>query len=145
MQSTCQAQTPPIIKSQKASSVTSSGNSNFKRIWQNFWHQGYNSGINFEKVSNGFLGNFKAANFKELVQDLMNSYERLGCNMSLKMQFLLSHLDLFPLECGDMSDEHGELFHQDISLMEQRYKGTQSSAMLGVYCWMMKRGAPETK
>ena len=87
MQSTCQAQTPPIIKSQKASSVTSSGNSNFKRIWQNFWHQGYNSGINFEKVSNGFLGNFKAANFKELVQDLMNSYERLGCNMSLKMHF----------------------------------------------------------
>jgi len=39
----------------------------------------------FEKVLNGFLGNFKAANFRELVQD---SYEQLGCNMSLKMHFL---------------------------------------------------------
>jgi len=31
----------------------------------------------FEKVSNGFLGNFKAANFRELVQDMMDSYEQL--------------------------------------------------------------------
>jgi hypothetical protein len=41
----------------------------------------------FEKVSNGFLGNFKAANFRELVQGLVDSYEQLGCSMSLKMDF----------------------------------------------------------
>jgi len=92
----------------------------------------------FEKVSNGFLGNFKAANFRELVQDLMDSYEQLGCNMSLKMHFLFSHLNFFPLNCGDVSDEHGERFHHDISLMEHRYKGKWSAAMLGDYCWMMK-------
>jgi hypothetical protein len=39
----------------------------------------------FEKVSNGFLGNFKAANFRELVQDLVDSYGQLGCTMSLKI------------------------------------------------------------
>ena len=100
--STCQVQTPPVIRSQKASSVTSSGISNFQRMRQNFWHQGYNSGIYFEKISNGFLGNFKPANFRELVQDLMDSYERLGCNMSLKMHFLFSRLDLFPLNCGGL-------------------------------------------
>jgi hypothetical protein len=32
----------------------------------------------FEKVSNVFLGNFKATNFRELIQDLMDSYEQLG-------------------------------------------------------------------
>jgi len=74
----------------------------------------------FEKVSNGFLGNFKAANFRELVQDLMDSYEQLGCNISLKMHFLFSHLNFFPLNCGDVSDKHGERFHQDISVMEHR-------------------------
>ena len=62
----------------------------------------------FEKVSNDFLGNFKAANFRDLVQD---SHEQLGCNISLKMHFLFSHLDLFPLNCGDVSSEHGERFH----------------------------------
>ena len=32
----------------------------------------------FEKISNGFLGDFKAANFRDLVQDLVDSYEQLG-------------------------------------------------------------------
>ena len=32
----------------------------------------------FEKFSNGFLRNFEAANFKELLQDLVDSYEQLG-------------------------------------------------------------------
>jgi len=76
----------------------------------------------FEKVSNGFLGNFKAANFGELVQDLMDSYEQLGCNISLKMHFLFSHLDFFPLNCGAVSNKHGECFHQDILVVEHRYK-----------------------
>ena len=45
MQTTCQAQIPPIIRSQKTSSMTSSGISNFQKIRQNFWHHSYNSGI----------------------------------------------------------------------------------------------------
>ena len=39
MQTTCQAQAPPIIRSQKASSMTSSRISNFQKIRQNFWQQ----------------------------------------------------------------------------------------------------------
>ena len=35
MQTTCKAQTPPIIRSQKVSSMTSSGISNFQTIRQN--------------------------------------------------------------------------------------------------------------
>ena len=38
-------QTPPIIRSQKANSMTLSGISKFQKMRQNFWHQGYNSGI----------------------------------------------------------------------------------------------------
>jgi len=99
----------------------------------------------FEKVSSGFLGSFKAANFRELVEGLMDSYEELGCNMSLKRHFLFLHLGFFPLNYGAVSDKHGERFHQDISMMEYRYKGKWSAAMLGDYCWAMKRDAPETK
>jgi len=96
----------------------------------------------FEKVSNGFLGNLKAAYFRELVQDLVDSNEQLGCNTS---HFLFSHLDFFPLNCGDMSNEHVERFHQDISVMEHSCKGKWSAPMSGDYCSMMKRDAPETK
>ena len=34
--------------------------------------------------------------------------------MSLKMHFLHSHLEFFPENNGDVSDEHGERFHLDI-------------------------------
>ena len=45
------------------------------------------------------------------------------CNMSLKIHFLHSHLDFFPKNVGAVSDEHGERFHQEISVMERRYQG----------------------
>jgi hypothetical protein len=32
------------------------------------------------------------------------------------MHFLDSHLDFFPQNLGNVSDEHGEGFHQDISI-----------------------------
>ena len=42
--------------------------------------------------------------------------------MSVKMHFLPSHLDYFPQNCGDLSEEQGERFHQDIRVMEERYQ-----------------------
>ena len=65
--------------------------------------------------------------------------------MSMKIHFLLSHMDFFPLNCVAVSGEYGERFQQDISAMEHRYKGKWSTAILGDYCWMMESGAIETK
>jgi len=65
--------------------------------------------------------------------------------MLLKMHFLFSHLDFFLLNCGDVSDGYVVRFHQDISVMEHRYKVKESSAILSDYCWMIKMDAPETK
>lgn len=74
----------------------------------------------------------------------LNAYEGMGCNMSLKIHFLHSHLDFFPENLGDVSDEHGERFHQDIAIMEKRYQGKWSPRMLGDYCWTLIRDLPET-
>jgi len=43
--------------------------------------------------------------------------------------------------CGAVSDEHGELFHQDISSMEKRYQAKWNCAMLADYCWTLARDA----
>jgi len=75
----------------------------------------------------------------------MDSYGQLGCNMSLKMHFLFSHLDFCPLNCGEVKDERGESFHQDNLVMEHRYTRKWSAAILGDYCWLMKRDAAVTK
>jgi len=47
----------------------------------------------FKFVVKGFLGNRRAQNYEELVNNLLKSYQKLGCNMSLKVLFLHSHLD----------------------------------------------------
>ena len=47
----------------------------------------------FKFVVKGFLGNRRAQNYEELVKNLLQSYQKLGCNMSLKIHFLHSHLD----------------------------------------------------
>jgi len=50
--------------------------------------------------------------------------------MCLKIHFLESHLDFFLENLGEVSDEHGERFHQDIMSMEKRYQGKWTSRML---------------
>ncbi|UYV61239.1 hypothetical protein LAZ67_1004007 [Cordylochernes scorpioides] len=71
-------------------------------------------------VCKNFLGSVKVENYLDIVNNLLLSYKALGCNMSLKIHFLHSHLDFFPDNLGAVSDEHCERFHQDISSMEKR-------------------------
>ena len=97
----------------------------------------------FRLVSTNFLGNIRAENYKELIEDMLTLYHKLGCNMSLKIHMLHSHLDFFPNNCGMVSDEHGERFHQEIATMEKRYQGKWSTSMLADYCWTLIRNAPE--
>lgn len=59
--------------------------------------------------------------------------------MSLKIHFLHSHLDFFPENLGDVSDEHGERFHQELKAMERRYQGIYDTAMMGDYIWTLIR------
>lgn len=61
-------------------------------------------------VSTNFLGNVRTENYKELVEVTLSLYHKFGCKMSLKIHFLQSHLDLFPINCNMVSDKHGEQF-----------------------------------
>ena len=76
----------------------------------------------FVAVVKEFLGNPKAANYEDLVVTFFDSSHDLDCNMTVKVHFLKSYLNEFPANLGDVSDEYGERFHQDIKIMEERYK-----------------------
>ena len=75
--------------------------------------------MSFKKVSKSFLGCHRSENFREV--------------LALKVHCLDSHLDFFHKNLGDVSDEHGERFHQDISVIESWYKGKWSVSMLADY------------
>ena len=89
----------------------------------------------FVAVVKGLLGNTKAANYKDLVETLLDDFHALGCNMSIKVHFLKNHLNKFPANLGDVSDEHGQRFHQNIKVMEERYQGRWNTHMMAGYCW----------
>lgn len=99
----------------------------------------------FKLVVANFLGNYKSPYYVNVVQKCISAYSLLGCNMSLKIHFLDSHLDFFPEHLGSVGDEHGERFHQDISVMESRYQGLWSAAMLADYCWTLQREMPNAQ
>ena len=59
----------------------------------------------------------------------------MECTMSLKVYVLHSHLEFFAENFRDVSDEHGERFHQDISVIEKRFIEKWNPGMLTDYCW----------
>ena len=79
-----------------------------------------NAWLSLKRICKDFVGSHKAANYQDVVQDQLTSYKAMGCNVSLEIPFLESHLDSFPENLGEVSDEHGERFHQDIMAMEKR-------------------------
>ena len=48
----------------------------------------------------------------------------------------------FPENLGDLSEEQGERFHQDIKTMEARYQGRWDAHMMADYCWNLMRDCP---
>jgi len=102
-----------------------------------------NAWLSFKMFCKDLLGNHKATNYQDVAQDPSTLYKAMGCNMNLKIHFLESHLDFFPENLGEVSDEQGERFHQDILVMEKRCQGEWTSSMLADYCWTLKIDIPE--
>ena len=61
----------------------------------------------FVLVVKNFLGNNKARNYAELVNNMLTAFRNLSCNLSVKMPYLFSHMDQFLENLGSMSDEQG--------------------------------------
>ena len=99
----------------------------------------------FKSVCSGFLGNTRVPDYQACIEKLLKSYEDMGCQISLKIHFLLSHLNFFLPNLGAVSDEHGERFHQDITKMESNYQGKWNPGMMGDFCWTLLRDIPEAK
>ena len=60
--------------------------------------------VAFTEVCENFLGNYKSDNYEHIVNHLIDTYSDMGCNMSLKIHYLHSHLDFFPNNLSGVSD-----------------------------------------
>lgn len=59
------------------------------------------------------------ADFLGTTADLLEGYRALDELMSIKLHFLHSHLDYFPGNCCQLSEEQEERFHLDIKVIEE--------------------------
>jgi len=99
-----------------------------KQFDEDLIETGRNAWLSFKRICKDVLGNHKGTSYQDVVQDLLTSYKAMGCDINLKIHFLVSHLDFFPEKLGEVSDEQGERFHQDIMTMEKRYQGKWTSS-----------------
>lgn len=86
-------------------------------------------------VIDNFLGKHRSEHYELFVDNMLEAMSTMGVHMSLKIHFMRSHLDYFARQLATESDEQGERFHQDILVMEKRYKGKRLDHMLADYCW----------
>ena len=100
--------------------------------------------LSFKEVIVNFFGNRRSLNYKVIVSKMVENFGKMGCVMNYKLHFLHNHLDSFPENYGDYSEEQGEHFHQDVKVMEKRYQGRWDTSMLSDYCWMLKRDCKTT-
>lgn len=64
-------------------------------------------------VCTNFLGSHKAENFREIVSEMLQGFQVMKCCISSILIRTFS-----PQSFGEVSDEHGWRFHQDILIME---------------------------
>ena len=58
-----------------------------------------------------FLGNTKASNYRNLMDVMLQNFQALDARMSIKLHHLFSHLNYFPENLGDVSEDKRERFH----------------------------------
>ena len=93
----------------------------------------------YVSVVKEFLDSTKASNYQHFVDLMLRNFLALGARMSIKLHYLFGHLDYFPENLGDVSEEQGERFHQDIKIMEERYQGRCDAHMMSDNYWALIR------
>lgn len=93
---------------------------------------------NIKAVLENVIGNFRAHNWKSYVDNMLQSFEKINVNMSLKIHFLHYHQDYFDRQLPSESDEHGERFHQVSAQLEHWYSGKRLNSLLADLCWNLQ-------
>ena len=81
---------PQVKRPMKSDSFSEKLSAVERRAWKSF-----------ASVVQVFLGNHKAENFREIVEKLVDAYEKMGCRMLLKLHVLHFHIDEFKDNMGD--------------------------------------------
>uniref|UniRef100_A0A336KP55 CSON011970 protein n=1 Tax=Culicoides sonorensis TaxID=179676 RepID=A0A336KP55_CULSO len=98
--------------------------------------------LGFNQLCSNVFGNFKSPKFLTLVKDMVLKFKKCDVKVSPKLHLLINHIDRFPANLGDFSDEQGERAHQDFKNVEMRFtkKGkTSNISAMADFLWLRMR------
>lgn len=90
---------------------------------------------NLKAVLNHVLGINRSEQWRIITENMLESFNKMGVNMSLKVHFLHYHQDQFETQMPSESDQHGERFHQVTAQLEHWYSGKRLNSLLADLCW----------
>lgn len=93
---------------------------------------------NLRAVIDGVLGIHRIVGWNVLVENMLESFEKIKVNMSLKVHFMHHHQDQFQMQLPTESDQHGERFHQVTAQLEHWYNGKRLNSLLADICWNLQ-------
>ena len=85
-----------------------------------------------------FLGQLQISRLRADVYQISTSLSRTWSKNVVKNTLSSLSFGFFPSNMGDISDEHGEQFHQEIKKMENRYQGKVTEHIIAHYCWFLQ-------
>ena len=105
---------------------------NEKKAWKSFM-----------TVSEDFLGNNRTDDYAAKVKQMISDFRAMGASLTVKLHLLHAHLDRFPSNCGQFSDEQAERGHQQLLPYENRFKGDRGVSFAGEVFHGLKRSISE--
>ena len=98
------------------------------------------------QVTGFFLGEMNyCLNIECLINQLLNGMHKMGCNLSLKIYFLYSHLHSLKANLGAVSNKDDECYRHELASIKKRYQGKWITSKLADYSWFLIRVTALTK
>ena len=109
-----------------------SSEENHNRLEKEAWNQ-------FCLIVKNFFGNCNLSSYASFIQDFFIKVQTSWGKNVTENSLSSFHLDFFPPNMGEISDELGKRFHREIEGLENRYQGRITRNMLADYCWFLQR------
>ena len=113
-----------------------------KQFYEDLNETERNAWLSLKRICKDFLGNHKAANYQDVVQDLLTTHKATGCNKSLKIHFWILNWIFF----SRTSQRSQWRTLRNISPRHIGYgkavPNKWTSSMLADYCWTLTRDIP---
>lgn len=81
------------------------------------------------------MGVHRVENWQMLINEMLRAFDYINVQVSLKVHFMICHLDWFERLIPTEADEDGERFHEVAAPLDNWYSAKKLDSLLADLCW----------